>query len=767
MGKLASIELYGDLAQGVWVTLEIGLEGAIPLVKIQGQLPTAPELDIEYENWRSNYRSIGIFTRIKPGKIYIDGSINERREDCRKSADVLRLRFNNWLQSDSFRPIREKWLEQLVPSDEVRVLIRTPLMQLKQLPWHSWDLLERYPLAEIALSASESEKFSNSPKNTSKKQVRILAILGDSTNIDIQKDRQLLEKLPDTSITFLIERKRQQINDYLWDKPWDILFFAGHSNTEGEQGRIYINDTDSLTIDELRYSLKKAIKNGLQLAIFNSCDGLGLARELEKLHIPQMIIMREPVPDRVAQEFLKHFLTAFAGGQSLYLAVREARERLQGLEDEFPNATWLPVICQHPAFVPPTWNKLRNRNKKNIVFIGSFSSVLITSILVTVLIMVVRSLGTLEPWELFAYDRLIQLRPSQPIDERILVVEADSDDTAKYGKPLLSDGIIAQVLDKLEQYQPRAIGVDIFRPKPLPPGHNELINNFKNNPNIIISFFIGKVSAKNISPPIEFSEKQLKEQAGFTDSYPDENDDTVRLQILSLGFNSNSYFDFSLLLANQYLKANGKKLDIKNGVWQIGTTTFKQLENKTGGYQQLGGKSTEILLNFRSPPKNSQIAKSIKLRDVLGGHIDPKYIKDKIVLIGITDPNPPFQDEHKTPYGVMRGLWLNAQMVSAILSAVEDGQKLWVLPQWGDIQWGDALFVWVWSFAGSLLAWRIRSRQYLGLASLAATWFLYKICLVTLISGGWMPLIPSLLSLFATEGFVIIYTPYRFLQKQE
>ena len=97
----------------------------------------------------------------------------------------------------------------------------------------------------------------------------------------------------------------------------------------------------------------------MQLAIFNSCDGLGLAANLAELQIPQMIVMREPVPDRVAQKFLKNFLSEFASEKPLYYAVRAAREKLQGLEDEFPCATWLPTLCQNPAAVPRTWQELR------------------------------------------------------------------------------------------------------------------------------------------------------------------------------------------------------------------------------------------------------------------------------------------------------------------------------------------------------------------------------------------------------------------------
>jgi hypothetical protein len=69
--------------------------------------------------------------------------------------------------------------------------------------------------------------------------------------------------------------------------------------------------------------------------------------------------MREPVPDAVAQEFLNQFLTAFSSGKSFYLSVREAREKLQSLEQYFPCASWLPIICQNPAEIPPTWDSLR------------------------------------------------------------------------------------------------------------------------------------------------------------------------------------------------------------------------------------------------------------------------------------------------------------------------------------------------------------------------------------------------------------------------
>jgi tetratricopeptide (TPR) repeat protein len=108
-------------------------------------------------------------------------------------------------------------------------------------------------------------------------------------------------------------------------------------------------------VTELWYGLRKAVENGLKLAIFNSCDGLGLARQLDDLQIPQIIVMRELIPDIVAQEFLKYFLDELSKNRPFYLAVKAARERLQGLESKFPCASWLPVIYQNPSEEPFAW----------------------------------------------------------------------------------------------------------------------------------------------------------------------------------------------------------------------------------------------------------------------------------------------------------------------------------------------------------------------------------------------------------------------------
>ena len=367
MGKLVVLTFAeGDLDKtGFPVTLQMGDEGKPATIQETGSLPPNPELIESYNSWKVTYYSFfGIKVRKLEAKV---GQItNFSIGDVNKKADNLSQHFNQWLKSPQFSHVREELVAHLKEDDEVRLIIQTSNMALRKLPWHLWDILERYPKAEISVSAPNFRQVRLA--KVANNQVKILAILGDDDGINVEADRKFLDSIPGAKVKFLVKPNRQELNDLLWEQSWDILFFAGHSRTEGETGILSINKTESLTIPDLRYALKKAIEKGLQLAIFNSCDGLGLAQDLADLNLPQMIVMREPVPDKVAQEFLKYFLRSFSGGQSFYLAVKDARERLQGWESQFPCASWLPVICQSRPEIVLTWNHLRSRtrNLRNI-----------------------------------------------------------------------------------------------------------------------------------------------------------------------------------------------------------------------------------------------------------------------------------------------------------------------------------------------------------------------------------------------------------------
>ncbi|NER96992.1 MAG: CHAT domain-containing protein [Symploca sp. SIO1B1] len=193
---------------------------------------------------------------------------------------------------------------------------------------------------------------------------RILAILGNSQGINLAEDEHSLRKLPNVEIEWLREPSIKKLVSILWRREkWDILFFAGHSKSKEDltTGNIAINSQDSLNLQVLKNPLKHVQQNGLKLAIFNSCDGLGLANALADLGVPYIIVMRESVPDQVAQDFLQFFLEGFSTGISLYKAFRKAREQLKYLE--YPGAVQIPVIVQHPTAQPLIWPQRQYKDK--------------------------------------------------------------------------------------------------------------------------------------------------------------------------------------------------------------------------------------------------------------------------------------------------------------------------------------------------------------------------------------------------------------------
>ncbi|MEH2326429.1 MAG: CHASE2 domain-containing protein [Nostoc sp.] len=768
MGKLVVLKLDGDLELGVRVTLEIGEDGKRPSIETSGYLPPNLKIAKAIDEWRSTYRSLGN-SRIKAKKIIYDGSITQRRDDCQNKACELRSHLNHWLESESFWRIREKLLKYLMPNEEVRVLIRTASMQLEKLPWHLWDLLDRdYTKAEVALSLPESEQVTALQTSTYRHKIKILAILGDKAGINIDEDCELLKKLPNAATTFLTQPQRDQINEQLWNQPWNILFFAGHSRSEGETARIYINDKDSLTIADLKYALRNAVTNGLQLAILNSCDGLGLARELQDLHIPQIIVMREPVPDLVAQAFLKHFLAAFSSGVSLYIAVRTAREKLQGLEDKFPEASWLPIICENPAAVSMTWPKPGIKFNSRLLIKG-----LLMSVIFTISVLGVRQMGGLQTWELQAYDQLMRSRPQEKQDPRLLIVTVTEEDfqlpEQKERRGSLSDLALARLLEKLAQFQPKAIGLDIYHDQSSQLNQASLATRLKIDDRL---FAICKVQEltkdrPGISPPLGVP----LERQGFSDIIPDK-DHVLRRHLLAMQpadvtSPCTARYALNAQLAFHYLQGEGISAKYNDsGDLQLGNIVFKRLQPHKGGYQQADTGGYQILLNYRSFENSPlEIAPKVTLTDVLRGKVNAEQVKGRIVLIGTTAQS--FRDYSATPYMTgqaseeIPGVILQAQMVSQLVSAVMDGRPLIsVLPVWGEVLW-----VWSWSvvggavgYAGSVaIAWCDRSRLYLVLAGGGLLGVLYVFCLILFYQGIWVPLVPSALVLVATGGTVAIY----------
>ncbi|MGL5922498.1 CHASE2 domain-containing protein [Chroococcidiopsis sp.] len=777
MSKLVVLSLgNGDLHHGFsTVTAKLREEGDAHHKQFCGSLPAAPEIIELYRNWRLVYlalcQRLELNSRIE---IEAGGITNVSEIEFRDLCQQLPGKINSWLNFEPFRHIERQLRTQLDPAEEIRVIIETNDRLLQQLPWHLWQFCEDYPKAEIALSGLEYKRKKRVSTKISKAKVRILAIFGNSKGIDLEPDRLILKQLSELAeIEFLVEPPLEDLHDCLRQN-WDILFFAGHSSSQA-QGSIQLNQTDSLTLDRLKYALRKAIGNGLKLAIFNSCDGLGLARSLAELDIPQVIVMREPIADAVAHEFLKYFLSAFAGGQTLYTAVREARERLEKLESKYPCATWLPTIYQNQAEPLTAWRDWCAPQEVSSVVesdraIGAIAHklgrVLLTSVAIAGLVVGARQLGILQTWELQAFDLGLRLRSREAPDPRLLIVKVTEADVHKQKlneKRSLSDAALARLLEKLRPHQPQVIGLDIYRDFPVNPNQAKLANYLQDDRFIAIcEVERAKEDYPGISSPPEIPKNRL----GFSD-LPVDSDRVIRRQLLFMDINPKSACvtneSFSFRVARLYLGTKGiqpQRNSQQN--WQLGSVILPQLEPSTGGYHQLDALGYQILLNYRA---TDPVAQQVTLSEILSGSLDaelPLLVKDRIVLIGTTAES--FKDYHPTPsYSTtsesreLPGVAIHAHMVSQILSAVlDDRPLLWWLPSWGENLW-----IWGWALVGSVLGWRWRSPLQLGLVTATALGILSGLCFVLLLKGGWLPLIPA-----AIAGAIATVVTYKVTQPE-
>ncbi|MDF5721613.1 MAG: CHASE2 domain-containing protein [Rhizonema sp. PD37] len=388
--------------------------------------------------------------------------------------------------------------------------------------------------------------------------------------------------------------------------------------------------------------------------------------------------------------------------------------------------------------------------------------VLFTSLIVTLSTLGIRQLGVLEFLELKAFDQMMQMRGDLNADPRILVVGVSEKDLQKLQQWPLSGKTLDRLFSKLEQYQPRVIGLDIFRDLRVEPGHDQLLKHLQQSDRII-SVCKYSDSVNSPTPPPKGVEP---EQVGFSDIVTD-TDDIVRRNLLLLNPESASpcttSYSLGLQVVLHYLGNVQPKFSSAHGEFQIGSTIFKPLRSDSGGYRKVDAHGFQILLNYRSA---HQAVRQVNVTDVLENQIAPAWVKDKIVLIGSTAPS--IKDLFNTPYSAnqqdnqkMPGVVLQAQMASQILSAVVNKQRLfWFWPVWEEFLW-----TWGWAVVGSFMAWRIRNLWLLGLAQGSAFGILYGLSFALFYQSCWIQLIPPTIVLVSTS--VSVMASHISMQKQQ
>ncbi|NES23712.1 MAG: CHASE2 domain-containing protein, partial [Symploca sp. SIO3E6] len=385
------------------------------------------------------------------------------------------------------------------------------------------------------------------------------------------------------------------------------------------------------------------------------------------------------------------------------------------------------------------WRNITTKTKK--------IDLILASLLFTSLLLGVRQLGWLQPLELLAFDLMVRIRTEEEPDPRLLVVGITEQDIEALGQYPISDEVLAQALAKLSQHQPKVIGLDLARNIPIEPGYQSLVTQLQ-NPKILGITFIGNNALESVPPPPEITEERI----GYSDVLLDP-DGVARRNSMYTSTDTTNILSLSLKLAIAYLASQNISLELTaSQELQLGNTVFKPLLANSGGYQQIDDGDYQILLNYRSA---DNVARQVTLQQVLKGQIEPSWVKDKIVLIGITAPT--VNDLFDTPYSVAKtgnaqlpGVMLHAQMVSQILGAVLDNRPLfWYWSEWLELSW-----IALWSLLGGVLVARSRHPLLLLLSGIAGVGCLWVCGILLLLEGGWIPVFAPTLS-FLLTGIIV------------
>jgi hypothetical protein len=296
-------------------------------------------------------------------------------------AQKFRQDFNTWLDEGGWLDDRgqpdariRSTLESYYPRHhwhrhEIQIFIETEDKILRSFPWQEWDTLANYGLngkgTEISISVTDFHRPEQQNKPQISAKVRILAVFGDD-RLELAQERRLIANLHKYGgdVCILHQPTRHTLATTLGERAgWHIFFFAGHSGSDatGKIGWVEIQTGVIFPITELTDLLANAVRDKLQLAIFNSCDGLGLANSLTSLSLPYCIVMRESVDSFFARRLLEYLLTEFVGGKSIFEAMSVARSKLEAefdREGQQQGKSWLPVIVANPQAKLLTWDSL-------------------------------------------------------------------------------------------------------------------------------------------------------------------------------------------------------------------------------------------------------------------------------------------------------------------------------------------------------------------------------------------------------------------------
>lgn len=302
--------------------------------------------------------------------------------------------------------------------------------------------------------------------------------------------------------------------------------------------------------------------------------------------------------------------------------------------------------------------------------------VLLIGVVVSVIVIGLRSHGGLQFLELQLYDMLLVRQPlDQRVDPRIVIIgidEYDIHDTTYGGWPM-EDGELAHLINVVGSYEPAVIGLDLFRDLPVPKDGSQraALNQALLHHNVMVISKLTDAESPTIPPPKIFADRL--DRVGISD-FPVDADKVLRRSFLYLDDGETIFYSLSFKLAYAFLQIQAGfsiEQDPANPARiRLGKAWLMPFESNDGGYVGADARGYSYALDFKGP----RSFQTYSFVDVMSGNAGRAAFAGKIVLIGAVAES--LKDYYPTLLKVRHyGIELHAMAVNQLLRAAFDGTE--------------------------------------------------------------------------------------------
>ena len=327
---------------------------------------------------------------------------------------------------------------------------------------------------------------------------------------------------------------------------------------------------------------------------------------------------------------------------------------------------------------------------------------LIVANLVALMLLSLRETGWLQSLELSAYDTLVTFFAGSQQSDRVVLVVTTEADINRFGYPI-RDKDLAAVLARVFAGGPNAVGVDLYRDLPMPPGNEELQAIQRAHDNLYWVFKLPDAGNIGIPPPPVLRDTGREVLA---DHVTDAGGVMRRALLLAADERTDrNWRTMGVSLAERY---TGHRLRPMDNDLALGQGRIPLVDQPYGPYAKVDAAGYQMLFDYRGGYRRFR---QISFSEIINRSELAATLRNRIVLVGTAALS--IKDNFATPFstnwggeGALIGIALHAHIADQLIR-LANGETRNPVPLPRLL---DDVAIWAAAMVGAILAllvWRV------------------------------------------------------------